>query len=435
MTRTFVNELSNHIGQVVTVAGWVENLRLLKRMQFVVVRDFTGSAQAIHEKTANEEIARTIDGLTIESAVIVTGKVTENPQVKLGGLELQIRKIEVANLAEAPLPLGENATQESRLDWRFLDLRSPRNRLIFEIQTAAEHAMREFWMNNRFIEIHSPKLMGAASESGAELFTLDYFDGKAYLAQSPQFYKQMAMAAGFERVFEVGPVFRANPSFTSRHDTEFTSMDVEVSWIESHLDVMRWEENWLQYVLQCIQTQFSARIRDEFGVEIVVPTTPFPRVTMKRAYEIIESSGHTIDRGAKGDLDPEGERRLSQRVQDELGHEFVFVTDYPISVRPFYHMRHADNPTLTKSFDLLWKGLEVTTGAQREHRYYVLMEQVKEKGLNPEPIRSYLDCFRYGCPPHGGYGFGLTRMLMVMLGLKNVREVTYLYRGPNRLSP
>jgi nondiscriminating aspartyl-tRNA synthetase len=433
--RNFTNELGERLGEVVTVAGWVENLRLLKRMQFVIIRDSTGSVQAVHEKTASDALAAVIDKLTLESAIMVTGKVIENPQVKLGGIELQIQELKVVNAAEAPLPLGPTSSQEIRLDWRFLDLRTPRNRLIFEIQTAAEQAMREFWVDNSFIEIHSPKLMGAASESGAELFTLEYFDGKAYLAQSPQFYKQMAMAAGFERVFEIGPVFRANPSFTSRHDTEFTSVDVEVSWIDSHLDVMRWEENWLRFVLIRINELFGERIKAEFGAEVVVPAVPFPRVSMREAYEIVERSGHTIDRGAKGDLDPEGERRVARYAAETWGHEFVFVTNYPISVRPFYHMRHADDPTLTRSFDLLWKGLEVTTGAQREHRYDVLMEQVREKGLNPEPIRSYLDCFRYGMPPHGGYGFGLTRMLMVMLGLSNVREVTYLYRGPNRLSP
>ncbi len=435
MLRILVSQLGNYIGQTVTIAGWVENARLLKRMQFLVVRDHSGSLQAIHERSVDEALAAVIDSISNESAVTVTGVVVENAQVKLGGLELQIKALEVVNIAAVPLPLGLNATSESRLDWRFLDLRQPQNRLIFEVQTAAEQAMREFWTSQGFLEIHSPKLMGAASESGAELFTLDYFDGKAYLAQSPQFYKQMAMAAGFDRVFEVGPVFRANPSFTSRHDTEFTSVDVEVSWIESHLDVMKWEEDWLQFVLARVKERLGDRIQQTFGVDVAVPTTPFPRVTMAEAYEIVGEMGHQIDRGAKGDLDPEGERLVCRHVQEKSGHEFVFVTDYPISVRPFYHMRHADNPKLTKSFDLLWKGLEVTTGAQREHRYDVLMDQVREKGLNPEPIQHYLDCFRFGMPPHGGYGFGLTRMLMVMLGLKNVREVTFLYRGPNRLAP
>ena len=435
MQRTLVSQLGNAIGQTITVAGWVENARLLKRMQFLVVRDHTGSLQAIHERSSNEALAAVIDSISTESAVMVTGVIVENPQVKLGGLELQIKGLEVVNRAAVPLPLGPNATSESRLDWRFLDLRLPQNRLIFEVQTMVEQAMREFWTSQGFLEIHSPKLMGAASESGAELFTLDYFDGKAYLAQSPQFYKQMAMAAGFDRVFEIGPVFRANPSFTSRHDTEFTSVDVEISWIESHFDVMKWEEDWLQFVLTRVKEKLGDRILQTFGVEVVVPVTPFPRVTMAEANQIVGQFGHTINREAKGDLDPEGERLVCQHVREQLGHEFVFVTDYPTTVRPFYHMRHADNPKLTNSFDLLWKGLEVTTGAQREHRYDVLMSQVEEKGLNPEPIRHYLDCFRFGCPPHGGYGFGLTRMLMVMLGLKNVREVTYLYRGPNRLAP
>jgi aspartyl-tRNA synthetase len=322
-----------------------------------------------------------------------------------------------------------------RLDWRFLDLRRPANTLVFKVQTAVEQAMREYWMKNGFIEIHSPKLMGAASESGAELFSVKYFGGTAYLAQSPQFYKQMAMAAGFDRVFEVGPVFRANPSFTSRHDTEFTSVDVEISWVDSHEDVMAFEEEWIRYVLQSVKSQYGEEIRREFNMEVDVPTTPFPRITMAQAYEMLAKSGHVLSPETKGDLDPEGERRLCAMVKEQTGQEFVFVTDYPISVRPFYHMRHENNPQTTKSFDLLWKGLEVTTGAQREHRYDVLLRQVQEKGLNPEPIQSYLDCFRYGCPPHGGYGFGLTRMLMILLGVKNVREVTFLYRGPNRLAP
>ncbi|MEK6558160.1 MAG: aspartate--tRNA(Asn) ligase, partial [Candidatus Margulisiibacteriota bacterium] len=302
-------------------------------------------------------------------------------------------------------------------------------------QTAVEHAMRSFWMSEGFVEIHSPKFMGSASESGAELFEVKYFDRKAYLAQSPQFYKQMAMAAGFDRVFEIGPVFRANPSFTSRHDTEFTSVDVEVSWVRSHEDVMQLEERWLHSVLAEVRAEYGAKIKAEFGTEIVVPELPFPRVTMAEAYEILDQMGDRIERGEKGDLDPEGERLLCRHFQEKTGHEFVFVTEYPAAVRAFYHMRHEGNPHLTKSFDLLWKGLEVTTGAQREHRYDVLVEQAKEKGLSLQPIQYYLDFFRYGCPPHGGFGFGLTRMLMVMLGAKSVREVTYLYRGVNRLTP
>lgn len=275
--------------------------------------------------------------------------------------------------------------------------------------------------------------MGTASESGAELFKLEYFGKMAYLAQSPQFYKQMAMAAGLERIFEIGPVFRANPSFTSRHDTEFTSVDVEVSWVESHEDVMRLEEDLLRYAIGEVAVALGAEIRDLFGAEVVVPDVPFPRITLEEARRVLSSRGHTISH--KDDLDPEGERMLSEYIKETYGHEFVFVTDYPVDVRAFYHMRYSDRPDITMSFDLLWKGLEVTTGAQREHRYEILRQQAIDKGYVLEPLQHYLDFFRYGCPPHGGFGVGLTRLLMVMLNRKNVREVTYIYRGPNRLTP
>ena len=436
MNRTLINTLGGAAEQTVKVNAWVDTLRNLKKMQFLVLRDHTGFLQAIHERQGvDDPVATLIDNLSVGSAVEVIGKIVHNPQVKLNALEMNIERIEVLGLAETPLPLQEQSGSEARLDWRFLDLRRPENLLIFRVQTTVEHAMRNFWQEHNFIEIHSPKFMGSASESGAELFKVEYFEREAYLAQSPQFYKQMAMAAGFDRVFEIGPVFRANPSFTSRHDTEFTSVDVEISWIESHDDVMKLEEAWLRYVLEIVRDKHGDEIKKVFGTEVSVPTIPFPRVTMKQAYEILAAMGHTVSRGEKGDLDPEGERTLAKYVQENHNHEFVFVTDYPITVRPFYHMRYEEDPAVTKSFDLIWKGLEVTTGAQREHRYDVLMQQVQEKGLNPEPIQYYLNCFRYGCPPHGGYGFGLTRMLMVLLGLKNVREVTYLYRGPNRLSP
>ena len=435
MQRTLIKQLVFMNGKTVRICGWVGALRDQKRMQFLIVRDHTGSVQAVHEKSLDAKMAAMISGFTTESAVEIVGKVVLNPVIKFGGKEVVIKSITVVGLATSPLPLDDTSPGDLRLDWRFLDLRNPRNLLIFKIQTAVELAMRLFWAAEGFIEIHSPKFMGSASESGAELFEVKYFDRKAYLAQSPQFYKQMAMAAGFDRVFEIGPVFRANPSFTSRHDTEFTSVDVEISWIESHEDVMRLEERWLRHVLQAVSAEYGGSIKEVFSTEIVVPELPFPRVTMAEAYDILDQKGHHIERGEKGDLDPEGERLLHRHFFEKTGHEFVFVTEYPSAVRAFYHMRPEGKPHLTKSFDLLWKGLEVTTGAQREHRYDILVEQAKERELSLEPIQYYLDFFRYGCPPHGGYGFGLTRMLMVMLGAKSVREVTYLYRGVNRLTP
>jgi len=435
MNRILCHDLKAHVGQEVMLAGWVANVRRQKRMQFLILRDESGSVQVTNERSPQSAVEPVIDGLTPETALVVTGMVVENTGVRLGGVEVIPTSVEVINPAQSPLPIDANSTLDARLDWRFLDLRRPEQRLIFEIQTTIEQAMREFWASWDFLEIHSPKLMGGASESGAELFRLDYFGGSAFLAQSPQFYKQMAMAAGFHRVFEVGPVFRANPSFTSRHDTEFTSVDVEMAWIDSHEDVMSFEEQWLAFILARVKERYGELIDRYFNVQVTVPSLPFPRITMREAFEIIAAEGYEVPGGPENDLDPEGERRLSAHVARTHGHEFVFVTEYPVAVRPFYHYRDARDPSLTRSFDLLWKGLEVTTGAQREHRHDTLRAQAIEKGVNPDSIRYYLDFFRFGMPPHGGFGFGLTRMLMVLLGLKNVREVTYLYRGPNRLTP
>lgn len=437
LPRTLLKDLRGQIGHDAKVQGWVRAVRDQKKIQFLILRDHTGLAQATVERAPqyaalNELIAT----LPRESAVTVTGRVVENPIVKTGGVEILIQRVVVESAADRVLPLdpsGQEPNPEVRLNWRFLDLRRPENLFIFRVQTAVEHAMREHWLRHGFVEIHSPKLMGSASESGAELFSLDYFGRPAYLAQSPQFYKQMAMAAGFDRVFEIGPAFRADPSFTPRHATEFTSVDMEMSWITSHEDVMAFEERWLQHVLGRVQEQFGDEIRSTFGAEVIVPQVPFPRIPMAEALDILARRGHTPERG--GDLDPAGERLLGEHVAETFKHGFVFVTDYPAGARAFYHMRYTEDPQRTRSFDLLWKGIEITTGAQREHRYDVLVAQAREKGLSLEPIQFYLDFFKYGCPPHGGFGFGLSRMLMVLQNQPNIREVTYIFRGPTRLSP
>ena len=374
-------EFADRIDQTVTIQGWVHAVRSQKRMQFVILRDRNVTVQCVIDRQTQTEVASRVSTLTRESTIRIVGLVVANPQVKLGGIEILVEDLEVLTLSAPSLPIdGSSPTTsgvEARMDWRFLDLRRPESRLIFEVQTEAEWAMRSFWRKEGFIEIHTPKMMATASETGAELFEIDYFGGSAYLAQSPQFYKQMAMASGFDRVFEIAPVFRANPSFTSRHDTEFTSVDVEISWITSHETVMSFEEHWIQYILTHLAETFSDRVLDVFGVEIVIPSVPFPRIPMSEAERMIASRGHASER--QGDLDPPGERLLSQIVSEEYGHEFVFVTDYPFSVRPFYHMRDASNDRLTRSFDLLWKGLEVTTGAQREHRIGILENQAEEK--------------------------------------------------------
>jgi len=432
-TRIYICELRKHIGEEIYLCGFVNSIRDQKSMQFIIVRDLTGMVQVTIEKKGSE-LNNIISTLTPESTVKIHGKVVQDDRVKLNGLEIILDDLEVTSHSNT-IPIDEKTSLEDRLDWRFIDLRQPKNNLIFKIQTTAEKAMRDYWINNGFIEIHSPKFVEGATESGSELFQLDYFGKKASLAQSPQFYKQMAMAAGFERVFEIGPVFRANPSFTSRHDTEFTSVDVEISFIDSHEDVMRFEENWLQHVLSEVQLIHSDKIKEYFNVKVEVPKVPFPRISMEEAYSILRELNYDVPREKKGDLDPEGERLISRYVKENFDHEFVFITDYPISARPFYHMRYSDNNKLTKSYDLIWKGVEVTTGAQREHRYDNLLDQARENGIDLDAIAYYLDFFKYGCPPHGGFGFGLTRMLMMLLETKNVREVTYLYRGPNRLTP
>jgi nondiscriminating aspartyl-tRNA synthetase len=441
MERTFIRDIGQHIGEIVKIQGFAQIIRDQKAVQFVVVRDSSGLLQATLERSdAHADLNATISALTRESAVEVTGTVVADPRVKLGGVEIQIASLRVVSAADPVLPidLGRSTATalDKRLDWRFLDLRRPENLLIWQAGTTAEMAMREFWTREGFVELHSPKLMGTPSESGAELFSLEYFGQTAYLAQSPQFYKQMAMAAGFDRVFEIAPAFRADPSFTPRHATEFISVDMEMSWIDSHEDVMDMEERWLQYVLAAVEARHGAAIRELLGAEIRVPAVPFPRVTMAEAQEILRQAGHVPPADSKeGDLDPQAERVLCQHIAETRGHEFVFVTDYPVSVRPFYHMRQPDRPDLTRSYDLLWKGLEITTGAQREHRHDVLVQQAREKGLGLEALSFYLDFFRYGCPPHGGFGFGLARMLMLMLEQPSIREVEFLHRGPNRLTP
>ena len=439
MERTLIENLAEHIDEQVTIKGWLQTLRDQKNMQFLIIRDRTGLVQVSHWKKGNPELAETVSALGTESALTLTGKVVKNEIVKLGGIEIQLEDLSVEGAAEIPLPFepfGEYLPeQDFRLDWRYVDLRRDVNQLIFEVETTAEQAMREYWLKHNFIEIHSPKIMGAPSESGAELFSLPYFETTAYLAQSPQFYKQMAMAAGFENVFEIGPVFRADPSFTSRHMTEFISVDMEMSWIDSHDDVMSFMERWLAHTYERVIEKHADAIKEIVDVELEVPQVPFPRITMSDAHDLLKELGYKLPPDKKHDLDPGAERALGAHFKETQGHDYVFVTDWPFEVRPFYHMLDPVQPDLTRSFDLLGKGLEVSTGAQREHRYDILKQQALAKGLTLGPIQDYLNYFRYGTPPHGGFGFGLSRFLMILLNLTNIREAVYIFRGPTRLSP
>lgn len=435
--RIMISDVGRFVGHEIHVKAFVDRIRDQKTVQFVILRDHSGLVQATIDKNeANEAQNRVISALTRESIVSMTGRIVREPRVRLRGLELLITDVDVVTPAPEVLPLDLKSRTvssiEHRLNWRFLDLRRPRNYLIFKVQTTLEEAMREYWLSDGFVQIYSPKLMGTASESGSDVFELDYFDRKAYLAQSPQFYKQMAMAAGFDRVFEIGPAFRAEPSFTARHNTEFVSVDMEMSWIDSHEDIMAFEEAWLLHVFKRVAERHGMEISDSYGVEIRVPTAPFPRISMTDARTIAESAGIPIP---PGELGRAGEQFVAEQVRKESGHDFLFISEYPANVRPFYHMRCEDDPTSTKSYDLLWNGLEITTGAQREHRYDILVAQSVEKGLSPDSVEDYLDFFKFGCPPHGGFGFGLARLTMKLLGIQNIRDVAFVARDPNRLRP
>ena len=435
LNRSKISELKSQQDGPVTIGGWVETLRDQKRIQFIIIRDESGSVQVTYPRPSEEDsLADQVSALTHGSFVIVKGQLKHDERVKLGGIEILLEGLEVVSASLPDSPIAEDTSIDKRLDWRFIDFRRPELNLMMQVQTTIEQAWREHWLANDFVEIHSPKLMASPSESHAELFKLEYFEGHAYLAQSPQFYKQMAMSAGLNRVFEIGPVFRADPSFTSRHATEFVSIDMEMSWIDSHEDVMSFQEELMVKAITAVKQKHGERIKELYEIDIEIPSTPFPRIPLAEAHEIIEKRGYKVPR-TDGDLDPEGERQISQYAKEELGHEFVFLTDYPKHIRPFYHMRHEDNDALTKSYDLIWKGTEITTGAQREHRIEVLEAQAKDKGLDPEGLEFYMDFFHYGVPPHGGFGMGLTRVVMLMLELPNIREASFLFRGPNRLQP
>lgn len=443
--RVLIKNLGAREDGTVTVSGWVDTIRDQKNVQFIVMRDESGAVQLVNGAlrepnpelpNSDELLALTeaISALAHGSFITITGDLRHNERVKLGGLEIEIREMDVVSAAIPETPIAADSSLDKRLDWRFLDLRRPEQNLIFRVQTTLEHAMRTYWVDNDFIEIHTPKLMASASESRAELFELEYFEGKAYLAQSPQFFKQMAQPAGFGRVFEIAPAFRADPSFTSRHATEFTSIDAEMSWVDSHEDVASMQEEVLVAAFTAVKEKHGEEIERLFGIELQVPTTPFPRIPLAEAKEIVASRGYVVPR-EDADMDPEGERQIAAYVKETFGHDFVFLTDYASSIRPFYHMRHEDDAELTKSYDLIYNGTEISTGAQREHRVDVLVEQAREKGLEAEELSFYLDFFRYGVPPHGGFGMGLGRILMLMLGQSSIREVTYLFRGPTRLLP
>lgn len=444
MERTYIKDVKNNLGQTITIKGFVDSIRDTKYVVFMTIKDITGTVQATVEKETNAELAASLEGLTNDSVVTITGKAVENEYVKLHGYEVIPDEVIIESIADA-LPINrkeipatkkkkavERSSIDQRIDYRWIDLRTDENQMMFKVQTVMVNAMRKYLLENNFIEIHTPKLIGTASESGSDVFEVKYFDRNAYLAQSPQFYKQMAMASGFERIFEVGPVFRAEKSFTSKHTTEFTGFDLEFSYIDSFYDVMKMEEELITYMLKEVKEKYGEEIKELFGMDVIVPETPFPIMKLADLYDELEKEfGYTVDESEKGDLTTEAERLSYDLVKKKYNHEFLFVTDFDAEKRAFYHMR--DEKGIPQGYDLIWRGVEITTGAQREHRYDVLAKQAAEKGLEKD-VEFYLEFFKYGCPPHGGFGIGVDRLTMLMLGM-HIKDSMFIFRGPNRLNP
>lgn len=425
--RQSINSINKSVGNTVIVSGFVHTLRNQGKIAFFRLRDISGSVQVV-TGAWNKTVFESIKDLTVESVVEVEGLVKETKQTA-EGVEIDASRITIHSTA-LPLPIPVSSEKGAdvvdiakRFDYRWLDLRKEQSQKIFQVWTVLEQGVREYFDSHNFTQLYAPALMSAPSESGAEVFEVKYFEGSAYLAQSPQFYKQMAIASGFEKVFMIGPVFRAELSFTTRHMTEFTGWDFELAYIQSHHDVMDTEEAMLKSGFAKLK---SADLIDQ------AITVPFARISLADAKSKLKELGITSEKA--GDLSPDEERGLSKIIKEETGSDFVFVTDYPPAHRAFYHMRDEETG-LTKGFDLLYKGVEITTGAQREHRIEKLLAQAAEKGLTEEGLSDYLSFFRYGVPPHGGVGIGPARIVAQIMGLPSVKEATFLPRDVKRLKP
>ncbi len=427
MERTLSVEVAARVGERVTVAGWLHVVRSLGGLTFALVRDRAGLVQVVTENNADADLLR---GLGPESVLAVSGEVAPEPRAP-SGVEIRVVAIEpISRAEELPLQLNKrvvSVTLDTSLDHRAVSLRAPRARATFRVQHDVAASFADFLTSEGFVQVHTPKIVCAGAEGGSDLFALDYFGRQAYLAQSPQFYKQMLVGA-FERVFEIGPAFRAEKHDTARHTNEFTSLDLEMGFIESYEDVMAMENAWLV----SLEARLRARCEGHFatlGAEIPAVPERIPRV---RLSEVQQAVGRCL---GEPDLDPEAERLASTWARDQYGSDFLFVTHYGTEKRPFYAMDDPDDPALTRSFDLLFRGWEVTTGGQRLHRAEDYLAKMHRRGLDPSGFAFYLEAFRSGLPPHGGLGAGLERITARLLGLANVREATLFPRDRSRLVP
>jgi aspartyl-tRNA synthetase len=414
------------------VCGWVHEVRDLGGLAFFLIRDRTGIIQVtIPKKRASEAVLTAVKQVSRESVVRISGVVKAIDKAP-GGRELVPDTFEIISMAESPLPLDVvekvPADLDTRLDARFLDARRPRVAAVFQIRSAVMHAINQYLHHEGFINITTPKIVAAATEGGTELFPIAYFNKEAFLNQSPQLYKQMMMAAGFEKVYEIGPIFRAEEHNTTKHLNEATSIDIEVSYAD-HLEVMRILEEVIIKTYEYVNTTCSSQLASLEISDFIVPESPFPRLPYRDAIEIAKKRiEDPIEYG--DDISPAAERAIGA----EMGGHY-FIVDWPSEIRPYYAMPYENDPSICKAFDLMHPRMELSSGAQRVHQYDLLVQQIRKKGLNPESFEFYLRPFRFGMPPHAGWGLGADRLVMTMVGLSNVREAVLFPRDMHRLVP
>jgi nondiscriminating aspartyl-tRNA synthetase len=437
MNRThYTSELKKAVGKSVVVSGWVHDVRKLGGINFLLLRDFGGIVQVTATKEkANKKILDIYDKLHQEDVLSIKGKVVENKKAP-GGLEIIPEEINVISRAEPSLPLDPRrvtkANLDTRLDWRSIDLRSPQNLAIFKIQSNIVQGMREYLIKQGFVQTFTPCLLEGISEGGSEVFPVVYFDRQAYLRQDPQLHRELLIAAGFEKIFDVGPSWRAEKSHTVRHMTEHRTIAPEIAFIKDESDTMRVEEEMVVYALKKVKKECADELK-KLGKKITIPRTPFPELRFPEIYKILEKMGKKIPFGE--DYDRESEALLAKYVKEKYKTDFFFVNRFPFAAKPFYVMKVDEEPQWARSVDLMFKGMEMSSGGQREHRYEKIIKQLKEKGMNVEDTKWFTEVFKYGVPPMGGFSIGIERFTQQLLDLENVREATLFPRDPERLLP
>ncbi|CEQ20166.1 aspartate--tRNA ligase AspS [[Clostridium] sordellii] len=429
MERIMINKLNEYINKSVNIKGWIHRVRKLKSITFLILRDRTGLVQCVLENNLTD-----INSLKLESVVSINGEVRESKN-NLNPFEISVESINIINSCKEELPIEINQNNlevnlDTMLNNRVLSLRHEKINSIFKIQNLIVEGFKEFLRKEDFTEIFTPKLVAQGAEGGSDVFEVKYFENKAYLAQSPQFYKQMMVGAGFERVFEVGHVYRAEQHDTNRHLNEYISMDLEMGFIENEEELMDLEENLLKYILNKVAKEGEKYLK-LINANIPNIKGKIPRMKLSEAINILEK--HYNKKGLDGDLDPEGEKLICKYAKENLGCEFIFLTHYPRKKRPMYTMPCGEHET--HSFDLLFRGIEITTGGQRIHDYDMLIKNMEYKNLNPNNYESYTETFKYGMPAHGGLAIGLERITAKLLDLENVREATLITRDRHRLLP